>query len=125
MRESKEGINLFLENLNNRLFVALNFIIFFYESLSIVKRWVVLVFPYYLYIFREKQIQAIEESFKASKLPPVHQTKPTLKPKGILPLLPYFDRYVLKCIFSLYCNEDLYVPLCCTVIFAVGIILLG
>ncbi|XP_039134803.1 LOW QUALITY PROTEIN: protein PAF1 homolog [Dioscorea cayenensis subsp. rotundata] len=59
MRESKEGINLFLENLNNR----------------------------------EKQIQAIEESFKASKLPPVHQTKPTLKPKRILPLLPYFDRY--------------------------------
>ncbi|KAJ0968350.1 hypothetical protein J5N97_025267 [Dioscorea zingiberensis] len=34
-----------------------------------------------------------EESFKASKLPPVHQTKPSLKPKRTLPLLPYFDRY--------------------------------
>ena len=83
---------------------------FSYDSLSIVKCWVVLVFLNYLYIFREKQIQAIEESFKASKLPPVHQTKPTLKPKRILPLLPYFDRYVLNCKFNLYCNEDLFVP---------------
>ncbi|WOL18973.1 hypothetical protein Cni_G27770 [Canna indica] len=59
IRESKEGRNLFLENLNSR----------------------------------EKQIQAIEESFKAAKLPPVHQTKPGLEPEEVLPLLPCFDRY--------------------------------
>ncbi|XP_077245490.1 protein PAF1 homolog [Tasmannia lanceolata] len=59
LRETREGRNLFLENLNNR----------------------------------EKQIQAIEESFKASKLRPVHQTNPNLEPVEILPLLPYFDRY--------------------------------
>ncbi|XP_058086622.1 protein PAF1 homolog [Magnolia sinica] len=58
LRESREGRNLFLENLNNR----------------------------------EKQIQAIEESFKASKLRPVHQTNPNLEPVEILPLLPDFDR---------------------------------
>ncbi|XP_077248183.1 protein PAF1 homolog isoform X2 [Tasmannia lanceolata] len=59
LRETREGRNLFLENLNNR----------------------------------EKQIQAIEDSFKASKLCPVHQTNPNLEPVEILPLLPYFDRY--------------------------------
>ncbi|KAG6531668.1 hypothetical protein ZIOFF_005484 [Zingiber officinale] len=59
MRESREGRNLFLENLNNR----------------------------------EKQIQAIEESFRAAKLPPVHQSKPGLEPVEILPLLPFFDKY--------------------------------
>ncbi|XP_042435739.1 protein PAF1 homolog isoform X1 [Zingiber officinale] len=60
MRESREGRNLFLENLNNS---------------------------------REKQIQAIEESFRAAKLPPVHQSKPGLEPVEILPLLPFFDKY--------------------------------
>ncbi|KAL4186832.1 hypothetical protein AMTRI_Chr09g36040 [Amborella trichopoda] len=59
LRESREGRNHFLENLNNR----------------------------------EKQIQAIEESFKASKLPPIHQTKPGLQPVEIMPLLPDFERY--------------------------------
>ncbi|KAG9455243.1 hypothetical protein H6P81_008147 [Aristolochia fimbriata] len=59
LRESREGRNLFLENLNSR----------------------------------EKQIQAIEESFKASKLRPVHQTNPKLEPVEVLPLLPDFDRY--------------------------------
>lgn len=58
MRQSREGQNQFLENLNSR----------------------------------EKQIQAIEESFKASKLPPVHQTNRALKPVKIMPLLPDFDR---------------------------------
>lgn len=42
---------------------------------------------------REKQIQAIEESFKAAQLPPVHQTNPKLRAVEILPLLPDFDRY--------------------------------
>ncbi|KAF3796679.1 PAF1-like protein [Nymphaea thermarum] len=42
---------------------------------------------------RDKQIQAIEESFKASKSRPVHQTKPQLEPVEIWPLLPDFDRY--------------------------------
>ncbi|XP_074581644.1 protein PAF1 homolog [Curcuma longa] len=59
MRESREGKNAFLENLNNR----------------------------------EKQIQAIEESFRTAKLPPFHQSKPGLEPVEILPLLPFFDRY--------------------------------
>ncbi|XP_068634362.1 protein PAF1 homolog [Aristolochia californica] len=59
LRESREGRNLFLENLNSR----------------------------------EKQIQAIDESFKASKLRPVHQTNPNLEPVEVLPLLPDFDRY--------------------------------
>ncbi|PKU86137.1 protein PAF1 homolog [Dendrobium catenatum] len=59
MRQSREGRNQFLENLNSR----------------------------------EKQIQAIEESFKASNLPPVHQTNRSLKPVKIMPLLPDFERY--------------------------------
>ncbi|XP_042415726.1 protein PAF1 homolog [Zingiber officinale] len=59
MRESREGKNVFLENLNNR----------------------------------EKQIQAIEESFRAAKLPLFHQSKPGLEPVDILTLLPFFDRY--------------------------------
>ncbi|OAY81303.1 Protein PAF, partial [Ananas comosus] len=59
MRETKEGRNSFLENLNSR----------------------------------EKQIQAIEESFKAAKLPPVHQTKPAMEAEWVQPLLPDFDRY--------------------------------
>ncbi len=42
---------------------------------------------------RDQQIQAIEESFRLSKLMPVHQTKPELEPVEIIPLLPDFDRY--------------------------------
>lgn len=42
---------------------------------------------------REKQIQTIEESFKAAKLRPVHQTNPNLEPVEILPLLPDFSRW--------------------------------
>ncbi|XP_038971465.1 protein PAF1 homolog [Phoenix dactylifera] len=42
---------------------------------------------------REKQIQAIEESFEAAQLPPIHQTNPKLQAVEILPLLPNFDRY--------------------------------
>lgn len=42
---------------------------------------------------REKQIQAIEESFRAAKLPPVHQSKPGLEPEEVWPVLPFFDRY--------------------------------
>lgn len=42
---------------------------------------------------REKQMQAIEESFKASKLHPVHQSNPNLEPVEIWPLLPDFERY--------------------------------
>lgn len=41
---------------------------------------------------RDQQIQAIEESFRLSKLMPVHQTKPELEPVEIIPLLPDFDR---------------------------------
>lgn len=54
--------------------------------------------------FREKQIQAIEESFKAAKVPPVHQTNPSLKPVEILPLLPDFDRYVVQ--LNLFINVN-------------------
>jgi hypothetical protein len=46
-----------------------------------------------LYMVRDQQIQAIEESFRLSKLMPVHQTKPELEPVEIIPLLPDFDRY--------------------------------
>ncbi len=46
-----------------------------------------------LYMGRDQQIQAIEESFRLSKLMPVHQTKPELEPVEIIPLLPDFDRY--------------------------------
>ncbi|CAA6659867.1 unnamed protein product [Spirodela intermedia] len=42
---------------------------------------------------RDKQIEAIEESFRAAKLRPVHQTNPRLEPVEVLPLLPDFDRY--------------------------------
>jgi hypothetical protein len=45
-----------------------------------------------LYMGRDQQIQAIEESFRLSKLMPVHQTKPELEPVEIIPLLPDFDR---------------------------------
>ncbi|RWR87847.1 protein PAF1 [Cinnamomum micranthum f. kanehirae] len=71
LRETREGRNLFLENLNNR----------------------------------EKQIQAIEESFKAAKLAPVHQTNPNLKPVEILPLLPNFDRYEDKFVMVAFDSE--------------------
>ncbi|KAJ4803693.1 RNA polymerase II-associated factor 1 [Rhynchospora pubera] len=41
---------------------------------------------------REKQIRAIEESFEAAKLPPVHQTKRGMEAEWVLPLFPYFER---------------------------------
>ncbi|XP_024530396.1 protein PAF1 homolog isoform X1 [Selaginella moellendorffii] len=41
---------------------------------------------------RDHQIQAIEETFRVSKMEPVHQTKPELKPVEVLPLLPDFSR---------------------------------
>ncbi|EES14574.1 protein PAF1 homolog [Sorghum bicolor] len=58
-RESREGRNAFLDNLNDR----------------------------------EKQIKAIEESFKAAKSRPVHQTKRGMQAEWVMPLLPDFDRY--------------------------------
>ncbi|KAL5231231.1 hypothetical protein ABZP36_030007 [Zizania latifolia] len=58
-RESREGRNTFLENINDR----------------------------------EKQIKAIEESFRAAKSHPVHQTKRGMEAEWVLPLLPDFDRY--------------------------------
>ncbi|WVZ94998.1 hypothetical protein U9M48_040813 [Paspalum notatum var. saurae] len=58
-RESREGRNAFLDNLNDR----------------------------------EKQIKAIEESFKAAKSRPVHQTKRGMQLEWVMPLLPDFDRY--------------------------------
>ncbi|XP_078435256.1 hydroxyproline-rich glycoprotein family protein [Wolffia australiana] len=42
---------------------------------------------------RDKQIEAIEESFRAAKLRPVHHTNPRLEPVEVFPLLPDFDRY--------------------------------
>ncbi|KAG8380018.1 hypothetical protein BUALT_Bualt07G0149900 [Buddleja alternifolia] len=45
---------------------------------------------------RERQIQSINASFEACKLPPVHATNPQLKPKRVLPLFPNFDRYSLS-----------------------------
>nr|CAB3480064.1 unnamed protein product [Digitaria exilis] len=42
---------------------------------------------------REKQIKAIEESFRAAKSQPVHQTKRGMKAEWVMPLLPDFDRY--------------------------------
>uniref|UniRef100_A0A0D6QWV7 Uncharacterized protein n=1 Tax=Araucaria cunninghamii TaxID=56994 RepID=A0A0D6QWV7_ARACU len=71
MRESREGRNLFLENLKDR----------------------------------EQQIQAIEESFRVSKLRPVHQTKPGLEPVEILPLLPDFDRWQDQLILATFDGE--------------------
>ncbi|EEC82925.1 hypothetical protein OsI_27878 [Oryza sativa Indica Group] len=58
-RESREGRNTFLENINDR----------------------------------EKQIKAIEDSFRAAKSRPVHQTKRGMEAEWVLPLLPDFDRY--------------------------------
>ncbi|CAO2189701.1 unnamed protein product [Urochloa humidicola] len=42
---------------------------------------------------REKQIKAIEESFRAAKSRPVHQTKRGMQAEWVMPLLPDFDRY--------------------------------
>jgi RNA polymerase II-associated factor 1 len=42
---------------------------------------------------REKQIKAIEDSFRAAKSRPVHQTKRGMEAEWVLPLLPDFDRY--------------------------------
>ncbi|AQK41499.1 Protein PAF1 [Zea mays] len=58
-RETREGRNAFLDNLNDR----------------------------------EKQIKAIEESFRAAKSRPVHQTKRGMQAEWVMPLLPDFDRY--------------------------------
>ncbi|KAJ1267360.1 hypothetical protein BS78_07G050000 [Paspalum vaginatum] len=58
-RESREGRNAFLDNLNDR----------------------------------EKQIKAIEESFRAAKSRPVHQTRRGMQLEWVMPLLPDFDRY--------------------------------
>ncbi|KAK3121066.1 hypothetical protein QOZ80_8BG0645480 [Eleusine coracana subsp. coracana] len=58
-RESRQGRNAFLDNLNDR----------------------------------EKQIKAIEESFKAAKSRPVHPTKRGVELDWVMPLLPNFDRY--------------------------------
>lgn len=41
---------------------------------------------------RDQQIEAIEESFRAAKVRPVHLTKPELHPVEVWPLLPDFDR---------------------------------
>ncbi|GLT65915.1 hypothetical protein SLA2020_383150 [Shorea laevis] len=43
---------------------------------------------------RERQIKAIEASFEASKLPPVHATNKNLKPEKVMPLFPDFDREI-------------------------------
>jgi RNA polymerase II-associated factor 1 len=58
-RESRQGRNAFLDNLNDR----------------------------------EKQIKAIEESFRAAKTQPVHQSKRGVELDWVMPLLPNFDRY--------------------------------
>ncbi|TVU42860.1 hypothetical protein EJB05_09283 [Eragrostis curvula] len=58
-RESRQGRNSFLDNLNDR----------------------------------EKQIKAIEESFRAAKSRPVHQTKRGMPLEWVMPLLPNFERY--------------------------------
>lgn len=54
---------------------------------------------------REQQIQAIEESFRVSKLRPVHQTKPGLEPEEILPLLPDFDRWDDQLVLATFDGE--------------------
>ncbi|KAL3143939.1 hypothetical protein ABBQ32_003754 [Trebouxia sp. C0010 RCD-2024] len=41
---------------------------------------------------REAQMDAIEASFEAAQLPPVHQTKPGMKALKVLPVLPDADR---------------------------------
>jgi hypothetical protein len=53
---------------------------------------------------REKQIRAIEESFEAAKLPPVHQTKHEMEAEWVLPLFPCFERYT-NCISFLYTSS--------------------
>ncbi|KDP40860.1 hypothetical protein JCGZ_24859 [Jatropha curcas] len=54
---------------------------------------------------RESQIKAIEASFEASKLPPVHATNKKLKPVEILPLLPDFDRQGDKFVMVTFDNS--------------------
>ncbi|GLJ15804.1 hypothetical protein SUGI_0260570 [Cryptomeria japonica] len=71
LRETREGRNLFLENLNNR----------------------------------DQQIEAIEESFRVSKLRPVHQTKVGLEPMEILPLLPDLDRWEEQLLLATFDGE--------------------
>lgn len=41
---------------------------------------------------REAQINAVEASFEAAQLPPVHQTKPSMKALKVLPVLPDAER---------------------------------
>lgn len=41
---------------------------------------------------REAQMEAIEASFEAAQLPPVHQTKPSMKALKVLPVLPDAER---------------------------------
>ncbi|DBA95535.1 hypothetical protein WJX82_011579 [Trebouxia sp. C0006] len=41
---------------------------------------------------RETQLEAIQASFEAAQLPPVHQTKPSMKALKILPVLPDAER---------------------------------
>eukprot|EP00252_Welwitschia_mirabilis_P018382 TRINITY_DN4085_c0_g1_i1.p1 TRINITY_DN4085_c0_g1~~TRINITY_DN4085_c0_g1_i1.p1 ORF type:complete len:791 (+),score=217.66 TRINITY_DN4085_c0_g1_i1:603-2975(+) len=54
---------------------------------------------------REKKIQAIEESFRVSKLRPVHQTKPGLEPVEIFPLFPDFERWDDHLVLSSFDGE--------------------
>eukprot|EP01018_Ginkgo_biloba_P006406 Gb_03648 [translate_table: standard] len=54
---------------------------------------------------REQQIQAIEESFRVSKLRPVHQTKPGLEPVEVFPLMPDFDRWDDQLVLTTFDGE--------------------
>ena len=103
-RESRMGRNVFLDSLNDRFGSP-----FIHTPLWVVKvilccnmyaccsHWHYI--PVNVYI-REKQIKAIEESFRAAKSRPVHQTKRGMQAEWVMPLLPDFDRYLLlRCCF--------------------------
>ena len=103
-RESRMGRNAFLDSLNDRFGSP-----FIHTPLWVVKvilccnmyacssHWHYI--PVNVYI-REKQIKAIEESFRAAKSRPVHQTKRGMQAEWVMPLLPDFDRYLLlRCCF--------------------------
>lgn len=45
------------------------------------------------FICREKQIASIQATFVAAQLPPMHASKPHLRPELVLPLLPDADRF--------------------------------
>lgn len=68
----------------------------------------------YICLTREKQIRAIEESFEAAKLPPVHQTKRGIEAEWVLPLFPYFERYTYYINFLFTGSKNLSVMLLCT-----------